>query len=57
MLSFCLFYSARFSVSSPSAIPNGLFRQFDVARCVRGMVSRVPVVVTAVPLSGVGAVR
>lgn len=54
---FVLSYSARFSVSSPSAIPNGLFRQFDVARCVRGMVSRVPVVVTAVPLSGVGAVR
>lgn len=49
--------SARSSVSSLSAIPNGSFRQFDVARCARGMVLRVPAVGIAVPLSGVGAVR
>ena len=57
MLSFCLFYSARFSVSSLSVIPSGSFRQFDVARCVRDMVSRVHVAGTAVPPAGVGAVH
>ena len=57
MLSFCLFYSARFSVSSLSVIPSGSFRQFDVARCVRDMVSRDHVAGTAVPPSGVGAVH
>ena len=51
------FVSARFSVSSLSVIASGSFRQFDVARCARGMVSRVPVAGTAVPLSGVGAVQ
>lgn len=57
MLSFCLFYSARFSVSLLSVIPSGSFRLFDVARCVRDMVSRVHVAGTAVPPAGVGAVH
>lgn len=54
---FVLSYSARFSVSWPSVIPNGSFRQFDVAKCVRDMVSRVLVAEITVLLSGVGVVR
>ena len=44
-------------MSWPSVIPNGSFRQFDVAKCVRDMVSRVLVAEITVLLSGVGVVR